>query len=99
VAAEKRRQGKPEPRAIRERPSIQQEHEELWIAFAELDGARQIGFEACPIPCTEVESWCRTHRVGVWRREMFWRVIHRLDVEARALAEKRRPRDHAPTRD
>jgi hypothetical protein len=44
VAAEKRRQGKPEPRAIRERPSIQQEHEELWIAFAELDGARQIGF-------------------------------------------------------
>jgi hypothetical protein len=99
VAAEKRRQGKPEPRAIRERPSIQQEHEELWIAFAELDGARQIGFEACPILPSEVESWCRMHGVGAWRRAMFWRVIRQLDHETRELANKRRPHDHASTRD
>lgn len=81
--------GKAPPKAISDRPHIAEENLDMWNAFADLSRARACGFAPEPIPCSEVEAWCRMHGVEAWQRRSYWRVVQALDMEALAHAAKK----------
>ena len=86
LARENRRLGKPIPKELEGLVEVRPEFADLWGAFLDLHGSRSSGMDSNPIPCSEVESWCRLHVVARWRWATFWRVVHVLDGVARTMA-------------
>ena len=86
VAAWNKEHGKPPPKDLVEVPDVLDAYADLWECFLETGGARQVGMEASPILCSEVEAWCRVYGVAKRRRRLFWRVVRRLDALWRELS-------------
>jgi hypothetical protein len=93
--------GRPPPKALRNRPILTFEEAEAWQAFNEISSSRQFGFGANPISCGDVLAWCRLNLFPSWRRGWLWRMVKALDVafleaqHAKSKADPRRKRDGA----
>ncbi|MFZ9926101.1 MAG: phage tail assembly chaperone, partial [Ilumatobacteraceae bacterium] len=75
LAEQRRRIGRPIPKALRDKPTLREEHADLWIAFIDLSGSRTAGFGPEPIQISSVKDWCVVHGVPQWRWPTFWSVI------------------------
>ena len=89
LSAQRAKQGKPLPVAMRDKPQLREEHADYWQAFLELSGSRTAGFGPEPIQITSVMAWCQLYGVPQERWMSFWRVLRAVDAAyLKATADK-----------